>query len=97
MVTIIPITKARTNLSAFVARVHLNKEYVIVGKEGIPIAGIMDIDEFEDYLEIHDPKVRTIISKGRQDYLAGESRPAEDLLGELQDRKDRKVVRRQQP
>lgn len=43
----------------------------------------MDIDEFADYLELQDPKVRAIIKKGRQEYLAGKSRPAEELLAEL--------------
>jgi PHD/YefM family antitoxin component YafN of YafNO toxin-antitoxin module len=97
MVTTVPITKARINLGALIQQVHLNKEYVILEKDGIPIAGIMDIDEFEDYLELQDPKVRAIIAKGRQEYLAGKSRPAEDLLHELQDRKGGKVRRRQQP
>jgi PHD/YefM family antitoxin component YafN of YafNO toxin-antitoxin module len=96
-VTTIPITKARTNLGALVTRVHLNKEYFILERDGIPIAGIMDIDEFEDYLELQDPKVRAIIAKGRQEYLAGKSRPAEDLLRELQERKGGKVTRRQRP
>jgi hypothetical protein len=27
--------------------VHLNKEYVILEKDGIPIAALMDVDEFE--------------------------------------------------
>jgi PHD/YefM family antitoxin component YafN of YafNO toxin-antitoxin module len=97
MVTTIPITKARTNLGALVTRVHLNKEYFILERDGIPIAGIMDIDEFEDYLELQDPKVRASIAKGRQEYLAGKSRPAEDLLCELQERKGGKVTRRQHP
>jgi len=83
MVTTIPITKARINLGALVKRVHLNKEYVILEKDGIPIAGLMDIEEFEDYLELQDPRVRAIIKKGRQEYLAGKSRPAEELLAEL--------------
>jgi len=34
------ITKARTNLSVLVMRVHLNEEYVIVGKDRMPIAGL---------------------------------------------------------
>jgi hypothetical protein len=97
MITTIPITKARTNLSALVKRVHLNKEYFILEKNGIPIAGIMDIDQFEDYLELQDPKVRAIIAKGRQEYLAGKSRPAEELLHELQDRQEGKPIRRQHP
>ena len=98
MVTSIPITKARINLGALVKRIRLNKEYIILEKDGIPIAGMMDIDEFEDYLELQDPKVRAIIQKGRQEYLAGKSRPAEELLRELQDmrhQKRGKRVRRQ--
>ena len=97
IITTIPITKARTNLSGLVTRVHLNKEYFILEKNSIPIAGIMDIDEFEDYIELQDPKVRAIIAKGRQEYLAGQSRPAEDLLHELQDRQGGKPTRRQHP
>jgi PHD/YefM family antitoxin component YafN of YafNO toxin-antitoxin module len=97
IITTIPITKARTNLSALVMRVHINKEYFILEKNRVPIAGIMDIDEFEDYLELQDPKVRAIIAKGRQEYLAGKSWPAEDLLHELQDRQGGKSTRRQHP
>ncbi len=91
----LPITQARINLGAVVKRVHLNKEYVILEKDGIPVAAVMDVDEFEDYLELQDPKVRAIIRKGRQEYLAGKSRPAEELLRELQQRKKGKAARRQ--
>ena len=59
------------------------KEYFILEKDGIPIAGLMDIDEFEDYLELRDPKVREHIRKSYQEYLAGKGRPAEELLAEL--------------
>jgi PHD/YefM family antitoxin component YafN of YafNO toxin-antitoxin module len=83
MVTMIPITKARNNLGALIQQVHLNKEYVILEKDGIPIAGIMDIDEFEDYLELQDPKVGAHIRKSQQEYRAGKSRPAEEFLAEL--------------
>ena len=44
----VPITQARHHLGAVVKGVHLKKEYVILEKDGIPIVGIMDIDEFED-------------------------------------------------
>jgi antitoxin (DNA-binding transcriptional repressor) of toxin-antitoxin stability system len=97
VVTTVPMTKARNNLSALVERVRLNKEYFILEKDGIPIAGIMDIDVFEDYLELQDPKVRAMIAKGRQEYLAGKSRPAEGLLQELQNRKGGKVTWRHHP
>lgn len=78
MVTTVPLTKARINLGALIKRVRLNKEYFILEKDGIPVAGLMDIDEFEDYLELQDPKVRTGIKKSRQEYLAGKARPLEE-------------------
>jgi hypothetical protein len=38
---------------------------VILEKDDIPIAGMMDIDEFEDYLELQDPKVRARVGRLR--------------------------------
>src|SRR5713101_2554996 len=90
MVKTIPITKARINLGALVKRVHLNKEYFILEKDGIPVAGLMDADELEDYLELRDPKVRQLIEKSRREYLAGKGRPIEEFLAEIRSEK-RKV------
>ena len=44
----IPITKARINLGQLAKRAHLNNEYFILEKDGIPVIGIMDADELED-------------------------------------------------
>jgi hypothetical protein len=82
-VSVLPITKARVNLGAVVRRVHLNKEYIILEKGGIPVAGLMDADEMEDYLEVHDPKVQAQIRKSTEEYHAGKGRPAEEFLAEL--------------
>ena len=79
----LPITQARINLGALVKRVHLNKDYVVLEKDGIPVAVVMNIDEFEDYLELRDPKVRAHIRASNAEYLAGRSRPAEEFLKEL--------------
>jgi len=94
MVQRLPITQARINLGALVKRVHRNKEYFILEKDGIPVVGIMDIDEFEDYLELRDPEVRKHIQKSHKEYLAGKSRPAEELLKELRQEVRRKTKRR---
>ncbi|MBI3327312.1 MAG: type II toxin-antitoxin system Phd/YefM family antitoxin [Nitrospinae bacterium] len=95
VVTTIPITKARINLGALVKRVHLNKEYFILEKDGIPIAGIMDIDEFEDYLELQDPKARADIRKSNEEYRAGKSRPFKEFLAELRSEEESETKRRQ--
>lgn len=78
-----PITKARVNLGAVVRRVHLNKEYVILEKGGIPVAGLMDADELEDYLEVHDTAMQRQIEKSNADIRAGRVRRAEELLEEF--------------
>ena len=91
----LPIAQARIHLGAVVKRVHLNKEYILLEKDGIPIAGLMDIDEFEDYLELQDPKVRAHIRASNEEYLAGKSRPTHELLTELQTEKRGKATQRQ--
>jgi len=83
MVHRLPITKARVKLGQVVRRVHLNKEYVILEKDGIPIAGLMDADELEDYLELRDPKVQRTIKASALDIRAGRTRPASALLAEF--------------
>jgi len=79
----LPITKARVNLGALAKRAHVNKEYFILEKDGIPVIGIMDAGELEDYLEIHDPEARRQIKKSNEDIRAGRTRKAEDLLADL--------------
>ena len=83
MVNRIAMSKARVNLGDVVKRAHLNGEYFILEKDGIPIAGIMDADELEDYLESRDPKVKKQIAASRKDAEAGRVRPAAELISEL--------------
>lgn len=90
----IPMTKARNNLGDLVNRVHHNKEYFILEKDGVPVVGIMDIDEFEDYLELNDPKAQRDIRKSTEEFRAGKSRPARELLAELQAAEQKRSKRR---
>ena len=89
----LPITQARYNLGALAKRVHLNKEYFILEKDGIPIIGIMDADELEDYVELQDPKARRDIQRSNADIREGRTRPARELLTELRGEKKTKARR----
>jgi antitoxin Phd_YefM of type II toxin-antitoxin system len=80
----IPLTKARINLGQVVRRVHVNREYFILEKDGIPVAGIMHVDDMEDYLEQQDESLKGQIKTGYQDYLGGRARDVGDFLKELQ-------------
>jgi prevent-host-death family protein len=79
----IPITKARINLGQVVRRVHIDREYFIVEKDGIPVAGIMSADELEDHLDLKNPGLKKQIRKSNQEYRRGKARDAGDFLAEL--------------
>ena len=83
MVHHLPITKARINLGQVVRRVVRNKEYFILEKDGIPVAGILGADELEDYLEARDPGARAHIRKSAAEREAGKGRPIGDFLVDL--------------
>src|SRR5208337_1137305 len=80
----IPLTKARINLGQVVRRVHVNREYFILEKDGIPVAGIMNVDDMEDYLELQDPALKEQIAQSNAEYRRGEAREVSEFLAELQ-------------
>jgi prevent-host-death family protein len=77
------LSEARARLGAVIERVRVGKEYVVLEKAGKPVAALVDIEEFEDLLELRDPEVQRIIEESREDELAGRMRPARQLLAEL--------------
>ena len=83
MVKIIPITKARINLGEVIKRVHLNKENFVLEKGGIPVAAILDIDEFEDWLEMKDPKIKEQIRQGYEEYKKCKTVPLDKSLSKI--------------
>ena len=90
------------------ARAMRNKKPAIIKERGTPRYVVLDwveykkfqdlreelLDEVEDYREIHDPKIQEIIREGTKEYLAGKSRPAEELLDEFRLVRDKPRVRR---
>lgn len=79
----IPITRARINLGQVARRAHINKEYFILEKDGIPVAAIMNVDELEDFLELKDPALKKQIQRSYRQYRRGKSREAAKFLEEL--------------
>ena len=79
----LPITRARINLGQVVRRAHVHREFFILEKDGIPVAGIMNVDDLEDYLELQDAPLKTQIRKSQQEYRRGKSRTAGRFLAEL--------------
>lgn len=79
----VPMTKARTQLGALVRGVHVDGDVVVLEKDGIPVAGLVDIDAVEDYLEAQDPGLRRRLRASTKAYRSGRGRPAREFLDEL--------------
>jgi hypothetical protein len=79
----IPLTKARINLGQVVRRANVNREFFILEKDGIPVAGIMHVDDLEDYLDHQDESLKAQIKQGYRDYVDGKARDVSDILKEL--------------
>lgn len=87
MVITIPITKARINLGEVIKRVHLDKDSFILEKGGIPVAAILDIDEFEDWLENKDPELKEQIRQGYAEYKKERVVPLDKFLAQIRAKK----------
>jgi prevent-host-death family protein len=84
-----PMTKARIHLGELVRGVRVDGDVVVLEKDGIPVAGLVDIDALEDYLEANDPGIRRKIRQSMRDYRAGRTRPIREFLDELRSKRER--------
>jgi PHD/YefM family antitoxin component YafN of YafNO toxin-antitoxin module len=82
----ISIDKARTALDSIVRRAHKNKEHFILEKNGVPVAGIIDVDELDDHLELHNASLKRQIKAGYKEYRAGKTKTADAFIAELRGR-----------
>ena len=94
MVHHIPITKARINLGQVVRRAHLNQECFVLEKDGIPVAGIIGMDEMEDWLELQDPEMQKQIAEGHEEYRQGKTSSLDGFITELKARRSRKATKK---
>jgi hypothetical protein len=66
-----------------VRRAHVNREYFILEKDGIPVAGLMHVEDLEDYLEQQDSGLKEQIRRSHQEYRRGKAREGGKFLAEL--------------
>jgi PHD/YefM family antitoxin component YafN of YafNO toxin-antitoxin module len=78
-----PMTKARTNLGSLVHDVNVEGTVVVLEKDGIPVAGLLDMEAVEDYLEAKDPALKRKLRASMKAYRAGRGRPVREFLDEL--------------
>jgi prevent-host-death family protein len=95
VITRVPLSEARARLGALVEGVRGGEKYVVLERSGEPVAVLVDIDEFEDLMELGDPEVQRLIRESRADELAGRLRPARELLAELRAEEEAEALERE--
>ncbi len=80
MIKNIPITEVRVNLGAFVKKVRVDKETFILEKDGVPVAGLVDLDLLEDLLELQSDSINEELNNSYKEFKNGELKDTRSLL-----------------
>lgn len=81
--TVVNATTLRNNLSDTLDEVRKTKDYLLVARRGKLMSALVDIDFFENLVELADPKYRESIRKAREEYEKGDVYTHKDVFGEL--------------
>lgn len=83
MVKTLPVSKARVKFGGVLEQIREKGGRVILEKHGIPIAMIVNIDEYEDYLDSTDPELQKRLKASYRDYKAGRLIPGEQVIAQM--------------
>jgi len=83
MVRRISLDEARIKLPQLVRRVRRRRQYLIVEQDGVAVAGVMNPEELEDYLELQDAELNRQIETGYAEYQRGKATSARAFLARL--------------
>ena len=73
----------RNNLKDAMRYVREDKQPLVITERGVPTSVLVDIDEFEDYLESRDGDFVRSIKQARDEKNRGELFGVEDVFGSI--------------
>ena len=80
---VINSTVLRNNLADSLGEVEKKKKYLLVAKRGKITSALVNLDLFEDLLELADSKYLKSIKEARQEYRKGDIFTHDDAFGEV--------------
>lgn len=83
MIKTINTTNLRNNLKEATRYVRESKRPLVVTERGVPTSVLVNIDEFEDYLETKDKDFIASIKRARQQKARGDVFSMEDVFGSI--------------
>ena len=87
MVHRVALTEARNNLGNLVRRARHDRDCFILEENGVPVAGILNFEEMEDYLELRNRSMRRQIRAGYAAYRRGKVRNGQEFLDQIRRRR----------
>jgi prevent-host-death family protein len=91
MTKFISAVEARTHLGQVLDEAQKKEYYLIIKRKGKPLAAILSVEEFEDYLDIlydDPPAVKEALIESQKDYEMGRLGSLDDLYKSLKPLKD---------
>jgi antitoxin (DNA-binding transcriptional repressor) of toxin-antitoxin stability system len=86
MTKIISIKKATEDLPNIVEKLR-SGSYIILQKKGRPIAGILDVDDMEDFLELQNSSLKIQIKSGYKEFKKDKTVSGRSFLQSLRKNK----------
>ena len=84
MTRTITLTKFRAAMSDILkTNVAGNKQHIVIENNGVPLAVVIGIDDYEDFLDAHDPVVQARIEASAAEARTGKIRPVHKLFREF--------------
>ena len=79
----ITVSTLRSNLANVIKEVKTKKDYFLIGKRGKIESALVDVDLFEDLLELSNKDYLKSIKQARQDVKRGNFVTLEEAFGEI--------------
>lgn len=79
----ITVSTLRSNLANVIKEVKTKKDYFLIGRRGKVESALVDVDLFEDLLELSNKDYLKSIKQARQDIKNGNFVTLEEAFGEI--------------
>ncbi len=79
----IETTKLRNNLASAITEINKKKDFMVITKNGEPIAGIVDLGLLEDIEASQSRKFINSLKEAREQIKSGEFYTHEEVFGDL--------------
>jgi len=83
MIKTINTTNLRNNLKEATTYVRESKRPLIITERGVPTTVLVDIDEYEDYLESHNKEYVASVKTSREQIKKGEFFTMDEVFGSI--------------